>query len=147
MFRPDVDRYPVAGERNRHAVLAEIAGDAARDDRLPHPARLGAETVEVGDLLGRYRALLEQLVGDAAAAAGQALPARADVQGIVDRIPAEEIGIGLLETGVVVGEVGVIAPGIAEIAGRTTDHAIVVVLPLCRTRTTLDVAPSDPQRE
>src|SRR5262249_31880518 len=143
----DVDRHPIAGERNSHAVLAEIPGDAARDDRLAHPARLGPEAVEVGDLIRPYRALLEQLIGNAAAAAGQALPARPDIQRIVDRIPAQKIQVGLLETGVVVGEVAVIAPRVAEVARRSTDDAIVVVLPLGRAWATLDVAPSHPQRE
>src|SRR5262249_44878996 len=146
LLRTHVDRHPIAGERNRYSVLAEIPGDAAGDDCLAHPAGLGAETVEVGDLIRRYCALLEQLVGNAATASAQALSARADIQGIVDRVPPQEVGVGLLQTGVVVGEVSVVIPGIPETAGCTDNDAIVVVLPLGRARTALDVAPPDPQR-
>src|SRR5262249_24100418 len=114
---------------------------------LAHPAGLGPEAVEVGDLTRRYCALLEQLVGNAGTASGKALSAGADIQGIVDRVPAQEVGIGLQQAGVVVGEVSVVVPGIPETAGRADDDAIVVVLPLGRARATLDVTPPDPQRQ
>src|SRR5262249_32968395 len=143
MLRTHVDRHPIVGERNRHPVLAEIPGDVAGDDCLAYPAGLGSEAVEVGDLIRRYCALLEQLVGSAGTAASQALSAGADIQGIVDRVPAQEVGIGLQQAGVVVGEVSVVVPGIPETAGRADDDAIVVVLPLGRARAALDVAPPD----
>ena len=151
IFGAERDTDALVRPRELDPVIAELAGQAGRRDRLAVHAALEARRLEVGERVGGHPVQREDVVGHAVRivaaglrrAADRPIRTADDVEGAGQAGHREVIEIGLGEVRPAILIVDVIGPGRIDLALDADDRAILDVLQIVTATAAFNVAPQD----
>src|SRR5690606_18472614 len=148
------DADALARPRELKPVIAELAGDAGRSDRLAVYAALESRHLEIGERLGGHAIGREDVPGHAVRIGAARLGRTADrgtvrtgddVEGALQAGHREVVEIGLGEVGPPILIIDIVRPGRVDVAANTRHDTIFDVLQVVATTTAFDVAAQDLQ--